>query len=246
MGIPTLSIVTIVKDDPVGLMRTLVSADGLRAAGVQHIVVDGSTDGEGAPMIPAGVERVVRAPRGIADAFNAGIAAAKGDWVWCLNAGDTVDPKLPAGLLLGLLERTLADVLIGTLTYEGETEPRLPPPPHLRWPSVRSWIPHPATFVRRSLFGRCGGFDDRYSIAMDFEFWLRAIPTGASVDVVALPIAVFAPGGLSQRMELRAQLEREKNDALRRHAGKLMLSWFSVSARAWRLMVKAWLQNPLA
>lgn len=247
MAAPTLSIVTIVKDDPIGLERTLASAAALRAGGVQHIIVDGSTalKRETAREIPCGVEWVVRPPQGIADAFNVGIAAARGEWIWCLNAGDSVEPRLPADLLLGLLGRTRAGVLIGAPIYEGETEPRLPPPAHLRWPPVRSWIPHPATFVRRSVFERFGGFDERYTIAMDFEFWLRVIADGANVDVIALPIALFASGGLSQRAELRVQLEREKNHALRRHAGKLVRAWLGVSLREWRLIVKAWLHNPL-
>jgi GT2 family glycosyltransferase len=236
---PSLTIITITKDDPIGLAMTIPSAERLRRFGAEHIVVDGGINATEATAIGSDVRIVPRTPRGIADAFNAGVAAARGEWVWFLNGGDRVDATLSPEFLSALLEKTHADIVIGATTYEGEAAPRPHPPSHLRWPAVRSWIPHPSTLIRRRLFDRFGAFDERYAIAMDFEWFLRVIPTGVPIDVVTVPFAVFAPGGISQRPELLETIRREQNDALRRHRPRLWRSWAFVSARLVRACTAA-------
>jgi GT2 family glycosyltransferase len=216
-----LSIATVTKDDPVGLERTLISAKALRVIGAEHLVIDGGIDLETTRRIAAeaggGITIIPRPPNGIADAFNAGLAAACGKWLWFLNGGDRIDPRLEPNFLGTLLKKTKAEMIIGGLTYEGEAEPRPHPPSHKRWPAVSTWIPHPATLVRRRMFERYGGFDERYRIAMDYEWWLRALGSKVSVDVLSLPFAVFAPGGISQRPEMRRIIRREKLRAILRH-----------------------------
>jgi len=220
-----LSIVTVTRDDAAGLARTLASARPLRAVGAEHLVIDGGTTPEATRQIAAqeggGAVVIARPPCGIADAFNAGLGAATGEWVWFLNGGDRIDPGLNPEVLERLLAETKADVLIGGVTYEGEPGPRPAMPPGKRWPPLRSWIPHPSTLVRRRLFGQFGNFDPRYSIAMDYEWFLRVLCRGTSVEVHSAPFAVFAGGGISQQPDSFAKIVREQNDAIRRHHRRL-------------------------
>jgi glycosyltransferase involved in cell wall biosynthesis len=225
-----LTIVTVTKDDPIGLGRTLVSATALRAAGAEHLVIDGGIDPDTTLRIVAesgeGIIIISRSPQGIADAFNRGLSAARGEWMWFLNGGDLIDARLEPEILVSLLGNTKAEVIIGGLTYEGELDPRPHPLPEKRWPSISSWIPHPATLVRRRMFEQHGRFDARYRIAMDYEWWLRALGPHVAVDVLSLPFAVFALGGISQRPEMREIIRREKLRAISRHcvsiAGQLV------------------------
>ena len=245
MKTPWLTLITITKDDPAGLARTLASAAALRAAGAQHLVIDGGASPARAGTAAAGGESVVfhsRPPQGISDAFNAGLALAQGEWVWFLNGGDQVDARLSSDFLQALLGSSRADLVIGGLTYAGETEPRAHPPRELQWPPFRSWIPHPATLIRRRLFAQFGGFDGRYSIAMDYEWWLRVFSTNVPADVLAVPFAVFAGGGLSQRPEMQKVIAREQADALRRHFGALWWPWLGFNGR----LLRAWLRAMLA
>jgi hypothetical protein len=235
MNRPWLSIVTITKDDPEGLSQTLASAGPLRTSGAEHIVVDGSAVGRETPIEPAvhpGVMLVRKAPEGVSDAFNAGLAGARGEWVWLLNGGDRVYPRLDPQFLLTLLRSSRSDLIIGGIVYEGEMEVHRHPPPHIRWPSLASWIPHPATLVRRRLFDRFGRFDPRYQVAMDYEWWLRVLGHDVAVDVLDVPFAVFAPGGMSQRPDSRARLNQERNDIIRRHQSVL---WRNVIQTGLRL-----------
>jgi glycosyltransferase involved in cell wall biosynthesis len=235
MKIPPLSIITITKDDPQGLADTVASAAVFRAAGAEHLVIDGSAD-------PAAAARVVgasrdpvalhpRPARGVADAFNAGIAQARGEWLWFLNGGDRIDDRLAPEFLLTLLRNSKADVIVGGVTYDGETDLRPHFPSAQQWPPLASWIPHPSTLVRKTLFDRFGPFDERYRIAMDYEWWLRALGRETRVDVLAVPFSRFAPGGISQRPESRLLISSEKGDAIRRHQAGLWKNWISRGGR---------------
>jgi glycosyltransferase involved in cell wall biosynthesis len=232
---PLLSIISVTKDDAAGLRRTVESVAGLRAVGVEHAVVDGSlaTVWE----LPADVVVIRREAKGIADAFNVGLETARGEWVWFLNGGDKVDPRLQPELLLALLGQSRADALVGATTYAGEDKPCPHAPVARRWPSLAPWIPHPSTLVRRSLFMRFGRFDERYSIVMDYEWCLRVLASDeVRVDVISVPFAVFAPGGISQRSDCRALLARERDDAIRRHQQRLWGLWLAAGGR----LLKAW------
>lgn len=232
-GIPLvqlLTIITITKDDPAGLARTLASTAGWRAeAWVEQIVVDGST--VAVRLDERRVRVLEQKSKGIAGAFNEGLASARGEWIWFVNGGDEIDPRLQAEWLHGLLDRTMAGVVIGGTTFPGATAPRPPPPPKWQWPPFVPWIPHPSTLVRRSLFARHGGFDPGLAIAMDFEWWLRALSGDVVIDQVSLPFAVFAPGGVSLREEMCERTRSETSTAVWRHRGALLRSWAGITRR---------------
>jgi hypothetical protein len=170
------------------------------------------------------------------------VEAAKGDWIWFLNSGDCIDERLSPEFLLTLLRQARGDVLIGGLTYDGEKEPRPHLPPAQQWPSLSPWIPHPASLVRKTLFAKVGPFDGRYQIAMDYEWWLRALADDTPVDIVSVPFARFAPGGISQRADSQALLSAEFLDAVRRHQKGLWRPWI---ARG-RSLLKTWFQARFA
>jgi hypothetical protein len=233
-----LSLITITKDDPAGLTRTLESAAAWRALpGVEQIVVFAGAR----PPLPGGAPVVFCPQRatGIADAFNTGLAEAKGTWVWFLNGGDAIHESLDPAWLLALLHASTADIITGDLVYGTEGKPRGHPPLHRQWPPLLTWIPHPSTVVRRSLFDRFGGFAERYSIAMDYEWWLRVLSSEVKMDLVSVPFAVFAPGGISQREDCRKQITKERDDVIRRYQARLWKLWFVSACRLLRMSLRA-------
>lgn len=243
MSHPLLTIVTISKGDPCGLSSTLASLARLHASGcVEHIVVDG--DGSAKALVMSeSCGWLHQVGTGIAGAFNEGLAATNGEWVWFLNGGDSLDPRLSIEFLFELLRSSQADVIIGATTYEGEHCPRPHPRPTKQWPPVQPWIPHPSSLVRRRLFAQFGYFDERYGIVMDYEWWLRALSSRVVVDVISVPFAVFARGGLSQRPESMELIVRERDDAIRRHQRGLWRAVFSTVHRVgcmWLAAIFSW------
>ena len=89
---PLISIVTIVYNDLPGFQKTVKSVIDQDYKNIEYIVIDGgSTDGtvQAIKENEAHIDYWVSEPdKGIADAFNKGVLAAKGDWIVLLNAAD--------------------------------------------------------------------------------------------------------------------------------------------------------------
>lgn len=217
MNAPFLSIITITKDDPAGLARTMSSAAAWRACpGVEQVVVYAGTE----PVVQAenapGLHRQVST--GIAAAFNEGLALARGDWVWFLNGGDAIHESADPVWLMAHLRRTQADLVVGVVQFDGETEAR--PLPGLRdqWPLIACWMPHQSTLIRRELLRGTGGFHDRWRVAMDYDLWLRMVAAKTPVDVLSVVLARFAIDGISEAPATVALKWREDAAVVRRHA----------------------------
>lgn len=222
MSFHLLTLVTVTKDDPRGLARTLASTAGWRnRPGVEQIVVHAGAE----PVaLPEGVRGVRQAGRGIANAFNEGLQAAQGEWVWFLNGGDAIHEELMPDWLGMLLARTRADLVVGCVHGDGDAGPRALAPLREQWPLLHSWPPHPATLVRREVLLRAGGFSARYRVCMDFDLWQRLLGAGARADVVSVPLARFDLGGLSSRPENAGLVFRENGAVLWRHQGAVWLT----------------------
>lgn len=216
MSAPLLSVITVCRNALPALKRTAESVLAQHRPDLEYWVVDGaSTDGTPeylADLARRGVHTVSEPDGGIADAMNKGVRLATGIWVAHLHADDE---SLPGALEIVAREaRDDADVLCGWLEkreVRGETLFRCDPSRLYAEMTVN----HPASFVRRELFERLGGFDRAWPNAMDYEFFLRLQAHGARFRVIEAPLARMAYGGQSER-SLRKTLA-EARDIRRLH-----------------------------
>ena len=92
VGRPWLSVITVVRDDDLGLTRTISSLQRQSFDGVEFIVVDGSSDRERVKncLVDAGIKSRYSwdEPRGIYPAMNRGLEVATGKFTYFANAGD--------------------------------------------------------------------------------------------------------------------------------------------------------------
>jgi len=179
----SFSIVTCTLNNVATLPQTLASLRMQQGVEMELVFVDGhSSDGtlELLRAVPGRTRLLTGVGGGIARAMNAGMAVARGDVVAHLHADDhylhpqvlaTVARHLQADGSDWLFGRIVDDV-DGRLVPEPFTAPRFSVAALQR----ANFVPHPATFVRRSVFQRFGGFDTGYRLAMDYEFWLRIAP----------------------------------------------------------------------
>lgn len=212
-----LSLITITKDDPAGLNRTLASAAAWRAcAGVEHIVVYAGAEPHFESTGTLSLHR--QESSGIARAFNEGLALARGDWVWFLNGGDAIHETAEPDWLLAHLQRTKAGLVVGAVQFDSEAEPK--PLPGLRdqWPLIACWLPHQATLIRRRLVQEAGGFHERWRVAMDYDLWLRMVGARTPVDVLSVVLARFSTEGISEAPATVGLKWSEDAAVVRRHA----------------------------
>ena len=172
---------------------------------LEYIFVDGGSTDRTLDMIqsiPRKVTLIENVGGGISRAMNAGIEAATGDVIAHLHSDDYyAHPKVLSYVVRALKQANAAWLFGRCLTdIDGKVLPEgfAIPPYSYRRLLKGNFIPHPATFVRRSLFKQAGRFDERIKYAMDYDLWLRL---GRLAQPVQLDehLAVFRahPGSLS-------------------------------------------------
>ncbi len=207
-----LTIITIVKDDPTGLTRTLKSLTGCELTQVEVLIVDSSADSDQIrnlkqEYLPA-ASLFWTPPLGIYSAMNTGLERATGEYVWFLNGGDELASPLALESVVSALA-TKPDWLYGQVEFTKNGEIGVTPPPfdyelekkrrfsHGRFP------PHQGTIVQTRLARELGAFDVEYEIASDYHLMLK-LSQVSSPTQIPIQLARFWTGGISTTNWLNA------------------------------------------
>lgn len=206
-----LTVVTVVKDDPTALRRTMDSLGNQHEAGAwEWLVVDSSADAAQIAAIvdagprPEGVEQriVWTTPLGVYSAMNTALSHTLGEFVLFLNAGDTLVADDVLTRVHDVVQAQDPRWLFGPVDIDQIDGVRVRTP---AWDVAAErracfarghFPPHQGTFARRADLLASGGFDTRYAIAADYAMFLHLADLGDPVQL-DFPVAVFVEGGLS-------------------------------------------------
>ena len=225
---PLVSVISVVRNALPALQKTVQSVLAQDGALVEYIVIDGvSNDGSREYLHSLGSQVhywLSEEDRGIYDAMNKGIQAARGKWIHFLNAGDVYDsPEFWAGLAPQLLQYDKSVVFCPVATLIGAGKPLA----HRGRRILYGGMPycHQGILFRRDLFESLGLFDLNYRICSDYDWLIRYFQTpnaGLLSDyaICGQHAVIFDTGGLSS-LSFR-QREREVREIVRRHYG---VSW---------------------
>lgn len=166
------------------LAATLASIHAQSLAPAQIVVVDdGSTDDTAAIAEAgalAGSELIRLANSGVASAMNAGLAAARGEWVAFLDADDLWEPDCLQSQLAHVSAKPGLDAGVGGVTEfvcpslsVADAARLRPRPPQTAWLSG-------STLVRRAVFERVGPFNPALRLGSWIDWVDRARRAGAS------------------------------------------------------------------
>lgn len=201
-----VSVVTVCRNAVLSIRRTVESVraqEGVPGA-IEHIVVDGvSTDGTLDVLAEYPHLKVTSEPdAGLYDAMNKGVSKASGDIVGILNADDWYE----AGALARVVRTFVAAPDVGIVhgderIWRGERAVRVVKPPLSRplgaVDALLLPVNHPATFVRRDVYRRCGGFDLRYRTCADYDWIRRVQAAGVQFEYLPHILTNFSIGGVS-------------------------------------------------
>lgn len=212
---PKFSIITVCFNAEQSIGKTVDSLATQTFRDFEYIVVDGaSKDGtlevvRSRLSFPATI--VSEKDNGIYDAMNKGIAMARGEILYFLNADDCFENDR-------VLQRIAAadaangepELLWGNVIYQYPEGSKHRSFRHITAGNlVFLDLNHQATFARRSLFNRIGSFDLRFRLNADYDFLLRSLQGQASHCWVDVDIARFNAGGRHVRDIAFLQAERE-------------------------------------
>jgi glycosyltransferase involved in cell wall biosynthesis len=219
-----VSVITINKNNSEGLRRTIKSVLGQKFTSYEYIIIDGgSTDGSTDIIkeFSGKISYWISEPdTGIYNAMNKGLKIAKGEYCLFLNSGDTL---VDSNILSKVFNAPFTeDIVFGSVILDGKERKEvfeIPDISNLTFRHfIKSTIPHPGTFIKRSLFERVGCFNENYRICSDLEFFLVSIFIhGATMRKLPEIISVFDWNGISSMPENALLVEKERTNILKNH-----------------------------
>jgi glycosyltransferase involved in cell wall biosynthesis len=200
---PKLSIVTINYNNFLGLEKTIQSVVNQTSDDFEYIVIDGDSNDGSKEIIEKYANNIsywVSEPdKGIYDAMNKGILAAKGDFCQFLNSGDFLKDKDVTSRMLDHLGSE--SILYGNMIKlwpDGRTYKNTSIVSNSFYSFFVGSLNHSPSYIKRSLFEKYGLYDENLKIVSDWKFFLEAIALGNEVvKYVDIDVTVFDMTGIS-------------------------------------------------
>lgn len=232
---PRVSIITVVYNASKELERTISSIRSQTWEVIEYLVIDGGSEDGTVDAIRKNTDLIdywVSEPdQGLYDAMNKGLAAATGDYVWFINAGDRIySPETLTNIFThrhGPEQSPAppgdgyADIYYGDTMIVDENDNeiglrRLRPPEKLSWKSFRygMLVCHQAILMKKPLA-------ETYNLELphsaDFDWVIRALKKANSIVNTHQILAAFLDGGQSKQTIRPSLSERLKS--MKKHYG---------------------------
>lgn len=211
-----VSVITICFNNLADLQRTCASVDQQLVQPAEHWIINGSSETEIADWLshspqPASRKWINERDKGIADAFNKGIAKANAPIIHLLNSGDTYASPDVLATVAEIFEKNPAlQWVSGNIQMMRAGLPVVVGKPFDKaklYRGMRS-VSHPTWFVKKESYDRIGLYSSDYKIAMDYDMMCRI----ANLPYTYLDkvITVFDDTGVSSTKYLDSLKENRK------------------------------------
>lgn len=208
---PKVSVVTVNFNMAAELARTFDSVLAQDYANLEYVVIDGGSSDGSREIIERYGPRlsywISEPDRNLYDGMNKGVAAATGDWVLFMNAGDRFAAPDVLTRIFSVPHEG-ADILYGhhTRHYPAERIDRLVRAEAPDVLPLRMHCSHQAMLMRRQLLVKRPFALDLLSA--DYDAILAAYVAGRRFEMVDCVIALTAQGGRSDTARFRSLAER--------------------------------------
>lgn len=197
-----ISIITPTLNRVQFLEKTILSIKNQDYSYIEHIVIDGgSTDGtiellkryEG----KYDMKWISEKDEGCTDAMSKGFKMAKGEVFAWLDADNYYNPGILKEVMDLFLGNPELDIVYGNVLIFDDQAKRLYTPVH---PTNLSTAllkgcsaipPQPGAFFRKKIYKSSGGFDTKYRVAADYDFWLKALKEKPKIKYLPICMGNF-------------------------------------------------------
>ncbi len=228
---PLISIIVAVFNGKTTLQHCIDSVSQQTYPNKELIIIDGGSKDGTVELLEENRNKfsywISESDRGIYNAWNKGLAQAKGEWICFLGADDYFWDATVLERMAVHLEMLPASIRVayGQIMLIGADWPPLQKGES--WEQVKELfgqsmcIPHVGTMHRRSVFEQHGKFDESFRIAGDYELLLRELKLGDAVFIPDVITAGQRLGGISTDTVNNFRIQREVMRARWMH-GQLM------------------------
>lgn len=229
---PIISIIVAVFNGKATLQQCIDSVAQQSYPNKELIVIDGGSIDGSVEILKANQQEIsywISEPdSGIYNAWNKGVAQAKGEWIYFLGSDDYFwDPQalervaqrlknIPDSIRISYGQVMVVNAHGEPLCLTGEP-----------WQNVKErfrqvmCLPHQGVMHRRSLFEQYGKFDESFRIAGDYEFLLRELRYADAFFIQDCIVAAMRVGGIGSTHANSWLMLRETRRASRIHGQRL-------------------------
>lgn len=218
-----LSIITINYNNREGLLKTVESVKTQTFVDFEWVVIDGGSIDGSKELIEDNSQyisyHVSEPDKGIYNAMNKGILASHGEYLLFLNSGDFLYDKEVLVRVVSLLKDK--DIYVGRINSLGkenaseEEQADFSPEGILRKLTF-TWIPHQASFFKRTVFDEYGLYREDKRIASDWWVYFNSLIIGhATIASLPFVISNYDVDGISATQYSSAV--EEQNCLLKEH-----------------------------
>ncbi|MCX8533633.1 glycosyltransferase family 2 protein [Chryseobacterium luquanense] len=212
---PKISVITISYNNKKGLEKTLKNVISQSFSDFEYIIIDGGSQDGTKDILEKYSDNItywVSEPdKGIYNAMNKGITAAKGEYLIFINSGDHFYDE--NSLSVAAAHLSGEDIIYGNLELVSDEHTYIK-----KYSSELSLLyfydqslPHPATFIRKEAFQKWGNYDEYLKIVSDWKWFLISICTHqASFKHIDETISTFYLDGISSIKQNQEKIDNEK------------------------------------
>jgi glycosyltransferase involved in cell wall biosynthesis len=223
-----ISIITASYNAAATIENTISSVMSQSGGVFEHIIIDGGSN-DGTLDIIRSYQNAYRLKwisepdRGIADALNKGVKISKGDYILVLQADDRFYSQNSLKRVSAFLIDGTCDIYSSPVLVEyADGRQRTVKPYKRLWPHhFKTPFRHQGTIVHRRVFDLVGPFSESFSIAMDYDFFYRALKTKPHIVYNNMPLAIMGAYGLGtieatvrQRLDEEYRVQKKNETAM--------------------------------
>ena len=215
---PFFTILTASFNNESTIKQTVESILSQTFQNLEHIVIDGgSTDGTIDILKKMehsyNMSWISEPDQGIAEALNKGLRKAQGQFIIVIQADDRfLNPNI-LEQVFQLLDNEKTDIISFPVILDHPVKGKVLRKPirYLWWNHFKFIFPHQGCFVNKSVFKRIGSFSGKFKIALDYDFFYRALRNKCSVRFEKLPVALMGGEGVGSNPDyIVKRLKEEK------------------------------------
>lgn len=239
MNKPLFSVITVTYNAEQVVLPTLKSLSSQTCTDYEHLVIDGASTDRTLAVVKEFDSprlRIICEPdKGLYDAMNKGMAAACGQYLIFLNAGDSFfDPQTLQALKQQIEEASSPDIIYGETALCDDAGNligmrRLKAPEKLTWESFRNGmlVCHQAFIAKREI---APPYDLTYRFSADFDWCIRCMKQAQTIHNSHRVLIRYLSEGLTTRNHKASLKERYR--IMCRYYGRIPVSllhlWFAV------------------
>jgi len=244
----SVSIVTVVKNNADGLIKTLKSALSQDFPDWELIIVYGQSEDATFEVatefckLDSRFSLVTQKDNGIYEAMNLGISVSHAEFVWFMNSGDKFYSSTSLNSGLTAIKNSQYGFVVGGYKIENDMcvyRQRTGELSQIKFALSRRGACHQAMVFRKDSVLKAGNFDTQFRLAADYKLCLEVI---ANTGAKKLPeiLAIMEPDGISDRnlFKMHAEKAQMRGEIFKSNPVAKAMGWAWMKAASMKIMLR--------